>query len=136
MCLSIKLFSRKQIAEQDIEVFKVLRSSPTGQPGWKTPYREVPVSFAFPMKARLSRGITSVNAGIHSYTTLEGANKAMAYMGDADFMWGWFEPDTFRIFKAVIPKGAEYYEGFHEYTEHRWTGSYASNQLIILNQYA
>jgi hypothetical protein len=57
-------------------------------------------------------------------------------MGDADFMWGWFEPDTFRIFKAVIPKGAEYYEGFHEYTEHRWTGSYASNQLIILNQYA
>lgn len=117
MCLTIKLFSRKQIAEQDIEVFKVLRTSTAGIPGWKTPYRKVPVNFNAPMEASLSRGIMSVNAGIHSYSTHTGALKAMAHMGDADiWMWGCFEPDTFRVFKAVIPKGAEYYEGFHEYT--------------------
>jgi hypothetical protein len=137
MCLSIKLFSRKQIAEQDIEVFKVLCSSPVGPPGWKTPYRKVPVSFSEPMEANLSRGIMSVNAGIHSYSTLTGARRAKAHMGDSDmWSWGLFEPDTFLIFKAVIPKGAEYYVGLHEYFDGLYTGSYASNKLILKKQHA
>lgn len=134
MCLSIKLFSRKQIADEDIEVFKVLRRFEYDP--WTTPYRKVPVRFNAPMESKLGRGIISVNSGIHSYTTLSGARKAKAHMGDSDMLWAWSEPAQFRIFEAVIPKGAEYYLGEHEYFDGFYTGSYASNKLIILDHYA
>lgn len=92
------------------------------------------------MEANLSRGIMSVNAGIHSYSTLVGAHMAKVHMGYymCDYMWrsGLFKPDTFLIFKAVIPKGAEYYVGLHEYFNGLYTGSYASNKLILKNQHA
>ncbi len=132
MCLDISLFARRKTAKHDIEVFKVLCASPDGPPGWKTPYRKVPVNFNVPMEADLSRGIMTVNAGIHSYSTHTGARRAMAHMGDIN-LWCWgFEPDRYSIFKAIIPKGAEYYVGQHEYIEGFFTGSYASDKLLIV----
>lgn len=145
MCLDIKLFSRKKIATEDIQVFKVIKAyayneGETGGKTWRTPYRDCPVEFGKAIESKLGRRFTEVNAGVHSYTTFKGAYSARSTMSSYDLFGVEFglKPTLleYRVVKAIIPKGAEYYLGTHQYLYGFETGSYASNQLIILNENA
>lgn len=145
MCLSINPFSRKRIVKEDITVYKVLKYKTSERvelydnPLWVTPYRDADVHINKALTGKLSRGFRSVNAGIHSYDTFEGAEKAMLAMRFDE----WYnvvarnKPKyTYAVFTATIPKGAEYYHGTHEYDHDRITGSYASNTLLIEKEHA
>lgn len=147
MCLSIKLSSRKKIATEDIHVFKVLKadyetieaSDNEFSESWLTTYRGYPVDFNKALEAKLKRSLFEVNAGVHSYETREDALLAIPYMNAEEADWfQWFGPPLYdrKVFKAIIPKGAEYYYGTHHYARLRSAGSYASSQLIILPEYA
>ena len=112
------------IAEEDIEVFKILKASDDGK-SVKTPYTDSIIDFneqgvcTMPMinegdfyKCKIF-GIKSIGA-YHSWTTEYDAKR------DYVFLLIYNNPN---IYKAVIPRGSLVYYGL--------TGDICSNQLII-----
>lgn len=122
MCLYLKNKSvTSKIATEDIPCVKVLNRQ-LNYCGYYSPYMGMIYKFNKVYKSDLKktfyRGVESsihnvVEEGLHSYKTKEAASKVW----NLDF-------ET-KVFNAIIPKGAEYYENDTEY---------ASSQLKVLSK--
>ena len=133
MCLDISLFARRKTAKSDIAVAKVL-VVPLNEDGLYgsqpyTPFQRFPIDFGHLYQSNLVRDWWDIEDGLHSYADLYDANYAAIKLAHGRYNNGGLDV---QVFKAIIPKGSFYYFGKYGNVG----ASFASNQLIILNQYA
>ena len=128
MCLIVKKKWHKDgkplIAKEDIPVFKVLHKN--GRRGLETPVRGYPIVFIdgkatmeselFAVKAIGSKNLYLCYRGIHAY---------LNRLTSRALRWDYPRRNTF-IYKAIIPKGAEYLIGV--------TGDIVSTKMIIFDK--
>ena len=134
MCLRIAKDQEVKIAQEDIVCYKVLKSRDNGL---YSPYQQTLYKLGETMSATIGRpemmkilsifGVDSnefkgIEEGLHSYADKESAEQ---------FRTGLI---GMTLCVAIIPKGAEYYEGtfdlFQGFKKFAWP-SYVSNQLIV-----
>ncbi len=130
MCLLMKRNQKKLIAQEDIPCVKVLiKEYDTDDSILVSPYKRHPYVFGEMVEAEIGEpenylgpnDSLKIEEGIHSF-----ANKIDA-VRETSF---WF--DSFYVLcHAIIPKGAEYYEGIFG-----GDPSYVSNQLIVKDRVA
>ena len=137
MCLNISLFARRKTAKRNIEVAKVL-IVPLTDDGLNdsplyTPFRRFPIDFGKLYTSELVRDLWAIEDGLHSYADADDAHFAARNLAHGRYHFAYYNRRVdVQAFRAIIPKGASYYFG-----KHGGAGaSYASNQLIILNEYA
>lgn len=120
MCLYTKM-ETPATAEHDIEVFKVLRVDKYYPNAAFSPFRSMCYRFGFKHSAVLDSCSldNEVNCGMHSFGDNDGAQLERMEWGMPDY----------KVFRAVIPKGALYYKGTYGMAE-----SYASDRLIIMER--
>lgn len=136
MCLTVTSITKKQIATEDIVCYKFMRKyghsafSSNDKKAY-SPYRN---AIYFPKKkytsilGQVRSNIlfpTShfVEEGFHSFAQEKDARTGIecdTMLNDAHGIY------TLQIYKCIIPKGAEYYEGVYANAL-----SYCSNQIII-----
>ncbi len=139
MCLLVGLIrdskTSRQVAKEDIVCYKVLTHGremnnffDTGDydgTKWYSPYRRTVADVESGMKSALQdvpHG-DSVDVGIHSFESESSAR----YLSR---LWGF----PAKVFKCVIPKGAEYYEGIFELNTYNFAGSFASSELRFIEE--
>ena len=124
MCLSNITTKKAKTAKEDIPCFKVLTVN------LYSPYQRY--------SYKLGRKATSIIEFDEPWDREEGIGRGLHYfvnMKGAKFDMNWFNChlDLYMrtlIYKAVIPKGAEYYQGKDNYGH----TAYVSNELIILEK--
>lgn len=140
MCTVIENITRKT-AQEDIEVYKIVIIANTfGHSLTVAPYRykvyesndvhselEVPTQLVVQTDCAGEMRTHKIEIGLHSIKNLEDA-KSM-------FLWRFSKRETsqFKLIKAIIPKGSEYYEGFdyiNDHGEYRWP-VLVSDRLIL-----
>ena len=135
MCLRIAKDQEVKVAQEDIVCYKVLKQRIDGltSPYQKMAYEKGRVMYAkigTPEKMLVldifgidSKNCLGIEEGLHSFMDKESAEQF--YFG------GLF---NMKVCVAVIPKGAEYYEGtfdlYRSGNKHAWP-SYVSSQLYI-----
>lgn len=143
MCTILKDFTRKT-AQEDIEVYKIVFFGNVSGQSWIAPaYRcgqyesndvtsklEMPTYYiACPLYTDLIHTY-KIDIGLHSIKNLEDAKR----MFESRFGYSRRAGSSrFKLIKATIPKGSEYYEGFdyiNDYGEYRWP-VLVSDRLIL-----
>lgn len=124
MCIYVAKNTVKKIADRDIPCIKFLFEKEEEEDIWYSPYRFMLYKLGMlyeteigEVKTRVSNGMiySSILEGLHSFS-LDGVS-SNANLG--------FYVMCF-AFSAIIPKGAEYYEG-----QFGSDKSYVSNKLIV-----
>ncbi len=128
MCLRVEKDALKRIAQEDIPCFKVLRKntyiSPYASESYvfgERKYAEIGKLLDFGYSRRLTiltgdlSNYMAIEQGLHTYVTREDANVYES------------EESIFVLCDAIIPKGAEYYEGKF-FIDGK---AYVSNRLIV-----
>ena len=125
MCLSNLTTKKAKTAKEDIICYKTLDKD------LYSPYRNhkyelgKDVTSDYPMTVD---NIGSIFCGLHSFKTFKDAKTELE-------IWAIVQFKTIVIYKAIIPKGAEYFEGVSSMFNGGITrGAYASNQLIVLEK--
>lgn len=124
MCLTIDLIlNKKMVAQEDISCFKVLNNDV------KSLYRHEPYTIGEEKETKLGIpsapdcfNLAKVEEGLHSFKDKETASEFCSNVRVG------YDTDTI-LYDAVIPKGAEYYEGY-------WCGCrcYTSSRLTVLRE--
>ena len=117
MCFIVKKLERK-IAKKNISCYKILEKRNFGNRFLCSPYYNFHWKLGVEESTYLENLdqydiVFQINEGFHSYITKKKAidKKTIMLCNDISF-----------VFKAIIPKGAEYYENEFEYV---------SNKLVI-----
>jgi hypothetical protein len=122
MCLYIQKESKREKADEDIVVYKVLlRYADDRGNILKTLYKKVKVELGKTYKSRLFKekfiNIHHINYGLHTFIEQPGLTKFNYNI-------------TPYVAKCIIPKGSFYYKGrFHD---ENFDDSYASNKLTYI----
>lgn len=114
MCLTIKESGFEMIAEEDMTVYKVIRTDNTSQMQ-RFPY-DPGAQYTLPpadsakfnlagLKPRKDDGWRRVYSGFHAYITKEEAEDRVAQA---------YAPAVLKVVAFTVPKGAHYYLGFYE----------------------
>lgn len=130
MCLHTKNID-KQIATEDITVWKVLRyiKFDSGDFAYLTPYRLAEVDLKKPMTSELiieggGGYFRFVNVGLHTFKNYKDTVHECKYWNIYNLC---HRNEYFVVVKAIIPKNSEYAEGVAVEN----VPSYASNKLIF-----
>lgn len=137
MCLTIsETDNQRKIAKEDIPCYKVMYKSMSGNFLFSL-YRYAPyvqheiatTELGFPDQVDFRAW--EITDGLHSFVDYQHAKSHMD-QGISSIRPRNSEPRLCEMFcyNAIIPKGAEYYEG-----RFNGGGSYASNQLIITEEF-
>lgn len=121
MCLNITAGSF--IAKRNITVYKIARKSLAIEGDYFAPYRGSQYVIGSPMEAEMHGYDNDIEEGLHSFANYSSAVEHCDELQQQNL------GVEYVVMKAIIPKGAEYYEGKFVY----WSG-YASNKLTIVRE--
>lgn len=131
MCLDLSLFARRKTTKHDIEVCKVICVPLESQRSPFTPYQHYEIQIGAEYSAKLERSGWKVERGLHSYADLSDAMYKASMFFHTKYNVACYNGEmAIKVFKAIIPKGSQYYFGKHGIDG----DSYASNRLIITDE--
>lgn len=142
MCLTVKRRAKKKIAQQDIPCLKVLQ---TNGELIQSPFMNSVYTLGKLEESSIGKKEVAAAEGILFFNILDWIFNGSVYIEEGlhSFIAGEdiaLFTRTFNdalIYSAVIPKGAEYYEGVYKFYNVNGLGmcgnlrSYVSNQLIV-----
>ena len=108
MCLDIKSSTRRQVADKDVVVYKLLITKYYVNNGlvYFTPYQNTRIEIGRTYQSRLCRNIYNnnrVDYGIHSFTSFSEAKRLVSKY------YAKYEDSV--VVRCIIPSGSYYYVG-------------------------
>ena len=131
MCLSNLTTKKAKTAKEDIVCFKALDENLLSP--YKNHKYELGVKVSIDPRYPLCRNEDEeITRGLHSFQTLEDA-KTEPVLWHSVYQYSTMSKNIV-IHKAIIPKGAKYFEGVSIMKDIYIRKAYASNELIVLEK--
>ena len=135
MCLHLCKNTKKKIADKDIVCYKVLFYDETDKTHAVSQFE----GFDY-MLGRLEYSLLDlpdysyrVFHGFHSYKYYEDALESIYAYGLLDCNYGNSWENREKVYKCIIPKGSDYYEGIQPSMPYDMVG-YCSSQIVIMEE--
>ena len=124
MCLSNLTTKKAKTAKEDIPCFKALDEYLRSPYMWYVYKLGMKVSIDYSL---CRNEVGEIMIGLHSFQTLKDAKTEI-------IIWGNNSSKNIIIHKAIIPKGAKYFEGFSIMHNTYIRKAYTSTELIVLEK--